>query len=168
MSTVRDGERVMADFDEWMTKVHEMKDYDPERHIPESLVTSPDSACWLDPEITGNPSRIGVLVDVPATSMEFYLQEIPPHSATDLQRHVHESVHYVTEGSGYSEIGPQTLRWTKGDLVYTPTMVWHRHYNDGDEPVRMFLVENSKLLDAMDLNQRISAGNITYKELDQS
>lgn len=164
---MRDGERVMADFDDWLRKVHDMKDYDPERSIPESLVTSPDSAHWLDPELTGNPSRIGVLVEVPARSMEFYLQEIPPHSATDLQRHVHESVHYVTEGSGYSEIGPNTVRWGRGDLVYTPTLVWHRHYNDGAEPVRMLLVENSKLLDALDLNQRHSAGNIAYKELEQ-
>lgn len=156
----------MAGFDEWMRKVHDMKDYDPERHLPTSLVTGPDSAQWLDPEVTGNPSRVGVLIDVPARAMEFYLQEIPARSATDLQRHVHESVHYVTEGSGYSEIGPETVRWAKGDLVYTPTLVWHRHYNDGDIPVHMLLVENSKLLDALDLNQRHSAGNIAYGELD--
>ena len=154
----------MSNFDEWLNKIHDMKDYDPERAMPDSLVTSPDSARWLDPEITGNPSRIGVLVDVPARSMEFYLQEIPAHNATDLQRHVHESVHYVTEGSGYSEIGKETLRWSAGDLVYTPSWVWHRHYNDGSTPVRMLLVENSKALDSLGINQRESAGNITYKE----
>jgi quercetin dioxygenase-like cupin family protein len=158
----------MSNFDEWLEKVHDMKDYDPEREMPDSLVTSPDTARWLDPEITGNPSRIGVLVDVPARSMEFYLQEIPAHSATDLQRHVHESVHYVTEGSGYSEIGKQTLRWNAGDLVYTPSWVWHRHYNDGSTPVRMLLVENSKALDSLGINQRESAGNITYKENEQA
>ncbi len=158
----------MANFDEWLEKVHEMKDYDPERGMPDSLVTSPDTARWLDPKLTGNPSRIGVLVDVPARSMEFYLQEIPADSATDLQRHVHESVHYVTEGSGYSEIGKQTLRWSAGDLVYTPSWVWHRHYNDGSTPVRMLLVENSKALESLGINQRESAGNITYKEHEQS
>jgi quercetin dioxygenase-like cupin family protein len=154
----------MSSFDVWMEKLHDMKDYDPERSMPNSLVTSPNTAQWLDPEVTGNPSSIGVLIDVPARSMEFYLQEIPANSATDLQRHVHESVHYVTEGSGYSEIGKETLRWSAGDLVYTPSWVWHRHYNDCAIPVRMLLVENSKALDSLGINRRESAGNITYRE----
>lgn len=154
----------MTNFDEWLRKLHEMKNFNPERSLPESLVTCSESARWLEEGVTGNPSRVGVLADVPAKSMEFYLQEIPSHAATDLQRHLHESVHCVTEGSGYSEIGTDTLRWTAGDFIYTPPWVWHRHYNDGSTPVRMILVENSRLLDGLGLNRRESAGNITYKE----
>ncbi len=97
-----------------------------------NLITHPASATWLDPAVTGNPCHIGALPDVPARSMAFYLQELPPHSAGDLQRHRHESVHIVTAGAGYSEIGPETVRWAAGDFVYTPPWVWHRHYNDGD------------------------------------
>ncbi len=132
--------------------------------MPDSLVTHSAQAQWLDPQVTGNPSRIGRLADVPAQTMEFYLQELPPHSAGDLQRHPHESVHYVTAGSGYSEIGPRTVRWSRGDLIYTPPWVWHRHYNDGDETVEMFLVENSRLLASIGLAERESAGEISYAE----
>lgn len=158
----------MTNFEQWMHKLHEMKDYDPERSMPEHLVTRSASARWLEEDVTGNPSRVGVLADVPAKAMEFYLQEIPAGTATDLQRHLHESVHCVLEGSGYSEIGPETLRWAAGDFVYTPPWVWHRHYNDGTGRVRMILVENSRQLDALGINRRESAGNIPYDKMDRS
>lgn len=132
---------------------------------PDSLVTSPSSARWLDRATTGNPSRIGVLPDVPSRTMEFYLQELPPGTAGDLQRHRHESVHVVLEGVGYSEIGTRSVRWSAGDLVYTPPWVWHRHYNDGPAAVRMLLVENSRLLEALGLNERESAGEIPASEI---
>lgn len=153
-------------FDEWMRKLHEMKDHDPENGMPESLVTTGDSARWLESDVTGNPCRIGVLLEVPARSMELYLQELPAGTATDLQRHPHESVHCVTAGSGYSEIGPRTVYWKAGDFIYTPPSVWHRHYNHGDVAVHMILVENSPLLSALGVARRDSAGNIPYKDLD--
>lgn len=158
----------MTNFDVWMAKLQEMKEFDPERSLPDSLVTSSDTARWLDEEVTGNPSRIGVLADVPARSMEIFLQEIPAGAASDLQRHLHESVHCVTEGSGYSEIGKETLRWSAGDFIYTPPWVWHRHYNDGSTTVRMILVENSRSLESLGINRRESAGNIPYHENDWS
>jgi gentisate 1,2-dioxygenase len=151
-------------FEQWLQAQARMKHVDPEASMPEPLVHSSANAHWLDPAMTGNPSRIGALPEVPAKTMEFYVQELPPHSAGDLQRHRHESVHFVIEGTGYSEIGPQTLRWQSGDLIYTPPWVWHRHYNDGDPPVRMLLVENSKLLGALGLNERESAGEVTYQQ----
>jgi quercetin dioxygenase-like cupin family protein len=157
----------MTAFDGWLQEAAECKHVDPEASMPERLVHSEADAHWLDPAMTGNPSRIGVLLEVPAKTMEFYVQEIPAQTAGDLQRHRHESVHYVVEGEGYSEIGPRTVRWTRGDLIYTPPWVWHRHYNDSDQPVRMLLVENSRLLAALGLNQRESAGEITYTEHEQ-
>jgi quercetin dioxygenase-like cupin family protein len=154
----------MTAFDAWLQEAAEMKHVNPEASMPERLVHSETDAHWLDPALTGNPSRIGVLVEVPARTMEFYAQEIPAQSAGDLQRHRHESVHYVIEGTGYSEIGPRTVRWQRGDLIYTPPWVWHRHYNDSELPVRMLLVENSRLLAALGLNERESAGEISYAE----
>lgn len=154
----------MTNFDQWLDKLQEMKHSDPEASMPASLVTRADSAIWLTADVTGNPTEIGVLADVPAKAMEFYLQSIPPGEASDLQRHLHESVHCVTVGTGYSEIGPETLTWGPGDFIYTPPMVWHRHYNDSVDEVRMILVENSRLLDSLGINRRESAGNISYKQ----
>lgn len=130
--------------------------------LPDALVVSSSEAEWLNPEVNGNYTRIGVLRRVPARTMRFLLQEIPAHDASDLQRHAHESVHYVVRGTGYSEIGERTEQWGAGDFVYTPPSVWHRHYNSGDEPVEMLLVENSALLAHLHLNYRDSAGDISF------
>ncbi|MCW2986982.1 MAG: hypothetical protein JWR63_4552 [Conexibacter sp.] len=150
---------------EYLEELGAAKHYDPEAASPDALVVSSDSATWLEPEVTGNPSRIGILADIPATSFSVTLQEIPAESATDLQRHPHESVHCVIEGSGYSEIGPRVVQWQAGDFVYTPPWVWHRHYSSGAGATRMLLVENSPLLETLGLAQRDSAGTIAYTDL---
>jgi gentisate 1,2-dioxygenase len=152
----------MSAFEVWLEQAARTKHVDPEASLPEPLVHSSADAHWLDPVMTGNPSRIGAMPEVPARTMEFYVQELPPETAGDLQRHRHESVHYVIEGEGYSEIGARTERWQAGDLIYTPPWVWHRHYNDGTRLVRMLLVENSRLLEALGLNERESAGEVAY------
>jgi quercetin dioxygenase-like cupin family protein len=154
----------MSAFEEFMTKLREMKDFDPDRNLPEHLVVGPGHAHWIGPEITGNPSRLGVLVDCPAKVMAFVLQEIPGGEATDLQRHPHESVHYVVEGSGFSEIGERTVTWGTGDLVYTPPWAWHRHYSDPGVDVRMLLIESSAMLDHLGLNRRETAGLVSYAD----
>jgi len=154
----------MSAFEDWLEQAARMKHVDPEADMPEPLVHSSRDAHWLDPAMTGNPSRIGALPEVPSRTMEFYVQELDPGTAGDLQRHRHESVHFVIEGEGYSEIGPQTLRWSVGDLIYTPPWVWHRHYNDGTQLVRMLLVENSRMLAALGLGERESAGEVSYQQ----
>jgi gentisate 1,2-dioxygenase len=153
----------MTAYEEWL-EANEQAHANPEAAMPEALVNASADAVWLDQAMTGNPSRIGVLADVPARTMEFYVQELAAGAASDLQRHTHESVHYVTAGSGYSEIGPRTVRWQTGDLIYTPPWVWHRHYNDSAETVTMLLVENSKLLNGIGVAARESAGLVTYAE----
>jgi gentisate 1,2-dioxygenase len=154
----------MSAFETWLRQAAEMKHVDPEADLPKALVHASADAHWLDPAMTGNPSRIGAMPEVPSATMEFYVQELDPGTAGDLQRHRHESVHFVIEGDGYSEIGPRTERWSTGDLIYTPPWVWHRHYNDGQRPVRMLLVENSRLLAALGLNERESAGETSYAD----
>lgn len=158
-------------FTAWLANLKQISTgpFDREGPLPkEPMVTHGSDAVWIESEVTGTPSRIGVLLGTPARTMDFYLQEIPVGGSSDMQRHIHESVHCVIEGRGYSEIGAQErLEWGPGDLVYTPPWVWHRHYNTGEDVVRMILVENSPLLDHLGLNRRTSAGLVTYEELEQ-
>ena len=45
-------------------------------------------------------------------------------------------------------------------------MMWHRHYNGSDaEPVRMLIIENSRLLEALGLNYRTSVGLKAWAEI---
>jgi len=132
----------------------------PEDH----LVVHSSDVHWLPEGHTGNPSRIGLLPDIPMKTSKIMRQVIPQAEATDLQRHVHESVHYVLSGTGFSEIGTSTVEWGPGDFVYTPPWIWHRHYAHDVTDVEMLIIENSRILDAMDANQRESLGNVSFRD----
>src|SRR6476469_11104026 len=69
-----------------------------------------------------NPSALAVAGRLPTTTFEIFRQTIPAGSSSDMQRHHHETVHYVISGVGHSEIeAPDTtVKWGPGDLVYTP------------------------------------------------
>ncbi len=149
--------------DEFMGKLKQAKLFGPVSAKP--LVSRYDNLEWLGPELTGNPSKLALYLESPAKTFEIFFQEIPPHSASDLQRHHHESIHFVIEGEGYSEIEDEVVRWKQYDAVYTPPWAWHRHYNGTDRTVKMLGIENSRLLDAVGpVNRRDSVGNISWAE----
>jgi gentisate 1,2-dioxygenase len=145
-------------------KLGNVANYDPERDMPERLEVHSDEAHWIGENITHNPGRLGCLPSLPAKAIEVFLQEIPANSTTDLQRHTHETIHYVLQGEGHSEIGPRVVAWRTGSFVYTPVWVWHRHYNNGATEVKMLTIEASRLTDALALSRRESAGLVSYKE----
>lgn len=120
---------------------------------------------WYTPKGT-NPSLLAPVLGGPIKTFELFLQEIPAGGSSDMQQHHHEAVHCVVSGSGYSEIGGERWEWGAGDFVCVPPMEWHRHYNASPtEPVRMLLVENTRLLAALGLNYRASEGFVTYEDL---
>jgi quercetin dioxygenase-like cupin family protein len=140
------------------------RSFDPnyDGNLPSQLVVSSDSADWLDPAQVSNPARIGPLLALPTRSFEISLQELPGSTATDLQRHAHEAVHYVVAGTCYSEIGERKCPWKEGDFIYTPPWVVHRHYNTGPSAARLIIIENAKLLEALGLHERQSMGLVDY------
>ena len=82
-----------------------------------------------------------------------------------MQRHYHETVHYVISGRGHSDVEDDTEAWAAGDFIYTPPWTWHRHYNDSaDDPVEFLTIENSRLLQALGVSRRQSAGLATVAE----
>ncbi len=155
------------DPDEFMRRVKEMGDVHPMDAGP--LVARGADVHWYGPAELKNPSRIGIVGDLPTVTFELFLQEIEPGGSSDMQRHHHETVHYVISGRGYSEIEDATVEWGPNDFVYTPPWTWHRHYNsDPSEPVRMLGIENSRLLDLLGLNRRQSAGLASLAEARES
>lgn len=153
-----------AQMAEFFGRLAKMANYDPEREMPDRLVVDSEEAHWIGEEITHNPGRIGCLPALPARAIEVVLQEIPPGGSTDLQRHTHETIHYVIEGHGHSEIGPRVVGWKTGCFIYTPVWVWHRHYNDGTSGTRMLTIEASRLTEALALGRRESAGLVSYAD----
>ncbi|MDO0929951.1 cupin domain-containing protein [Streptomyces sp. TG1A-8] len=112
-----------------------------------------------------NPSKIAIAGKLPTTTFEIFRQIIPPGLSTDMQRHHHETVHFVISGNGHTDLEDETEPWSTGDFIYTPPWTWHRHYNDSpDRPVEFLTIENSRLLAVFGLGRRQSAGLATVDE----
>ena len=112
-----------------------------------------------------NPTKLSIAGRLPTTSFEIFRQTIPAGLGSDMQRHHHETVHFVISGHGHSEVEDDTAAWSTGDFVYTPPWTWHRHYNDSaTEPVEFLTIENSRLLGLLGVGRRQSAGLATVAE----
>ena len=112
-----------------------------------------------------NPTSLAIAGNLPTTTFELFRQLIPAGMTSDMQRHHHETVHFVIEGEGHSEVEDESVTWSTGSFIYTPPWTWHRHYNDSpDEPVEFLTVENSRLLGSLGVARRQSAGLVTVDE----
>jgi gentisate 1,2-dioxygenase len=129
------------------------------------LVVHADELVPLPANEVHNPSELAIAGTLPTATFEIFRQRIPAGESSDMQRHHHETVHYVIAGDGHSEIEDETVTWSGGDFVYTPPWTWHRHYNDSTEhPVEFLTIENSRLIDSLGLTRRQSAGLATVAE----
>ncbi|HTF07055.1 MAG TPA: cupin domain-containing protein [Asanoa sp.] len=112
-----------------------------------------------------NPTTLSIAGRLPTTTFEIFRQTIPPGLSSDMQRHHHETVHFVISGVGHSEVEDDVESWSTGDFLYTPPWTWHRHYNDStEEPVEFLTIENSRLLGLLGVGRRQSAGLATVDE----
>ena len=112
-----------------------------------------------------NPSELAIAGRLPTFGFEVFRQVIPAGLSTDMQRHHHETVHYVMGGRGHSEVEDETVTWSTGAAIYTPPWTWHRHFNDdADAPVEFLTIEGSRLVAALGLTNRQSAGLATVAE----
>jgi quercetin dioxygenase-like cupin family protein len=119
----------------------------------------------LPADTVHNPSELSIAGRLPTVTFEIFRQVIPAGQSSDMQRHHHETVHYVIDGDGHSEIEDVTESWSTGDLVYTPPWTWHRHYNDSaSQPVVFLTIESSRLLGLLGVGRRQSAGLVTMAE----
>jgi gentisate 1,2-dioxygenase len=112
-----------------------------------------------------NPTVLSIAGRLPTTTFEIFRQTIPPGMTSDMQRHHHETVHFVIAGVGHSDVEDETQSWSSGDFIYTPPWTWHRHYNDSTvDPVEFLTIENSRLLGLLGVGRRQSAGLATIAE----
>lgn len=112
-----------------------------------------------------NPSTLAIAGRLPTATFELFRQAIPPGQSSDMQRHYHETVHFVISGQGHSDIEDDKEPWAAGDFIYTPPWTWHRHYNDSaTDQVEFLTIENSRLLQVLGIARRQSAGLCTVAE----
>jgi gentisate 1,2-dioxygenase len=64
------------------------------------------------------------------------LQLLLPGEWAPSHRHTPNAVRMVVEGRGaWTTVGGEKCPMSRGDLILTPTGLWHEHGHDGDEPV---------------------------------
>ncbi|MDR3370288.1 cupin domain-containing protein [Rhodoferax sp.] len=64
------------------------------------------------------------------------MQLLLPGEWAPAHRHTPNAVRMIVEGSGaYTTVGGEKCLMERGDLILTPTGLWHEHGHDGDKPV---------------------------------
>ena len=78
-----------------------------------------------------NPARIGATATLYAAA-----QLILPGESARAHRHSPAALRFIIEGSGaFTCVDGEKVRMSPGDLVLTPSMVWHDHGNEQDHAV---------------------------------
>ena len=64
------------------------------------------------------------------------LQLILPGEVAPAHRHTQTALRFVVEGEGaYTTVDGEKCPMSRGDLILTPTGLWHEHGHDGKDPV---------------------------------
>jgi quercetin dioxygenase-like cupin family protein len=112
----------------------------------------------IHPDVLGNTSETETafsaerrhlvrIVDLPSKVMSMTIGGLDPGQETRLHRHNYETLIYILEGSGKSEIGYAEVPWKAGDAIYIPAWAWHRHHNDSaTQRARYVACENAPQL----------------------
>ena len=70
------------------------------------------------------------------TSLYAGVQLVMPHEVAPAHRHSQSALRFVIEGKGaFTSVDGERTYMSPGDFVITPSMTWHDHGNDTDEPM---------------------------------
>ena len=71
-----------------------------------------------------------------SAAMYLGMQLLLPGEQAPSHRHTPNAVRMIIEGDGaYTTVDGEKCEMTRGDLILTPTGLWHEHGHDGDDPV---------------------------------
>ena len=98
-------------------------------------------------------------VDLPSKNVSMTIGGLLPEQLTNRHRHTYETVLYVIEGKGWTEIEGERIAWEAGDAVYIPSWAWHRHQNTSDTaPAKYIACENAPQLQNLGVALREEEG----------
>jgi gentisate 1,2-dioxygenase len=98
-------------------------------------------------------------VDLPSKNVSMTIGGLLPDQITNRHRHTYETLLYVIEGEGWTEIEDEKVEWKAGDAVYIPSWAWHRHGNRSSENGARYLAcENAPQLQNLGVALREEEG----------
>lgn len=97
-----------------------------------------------------------------SAAMYLGMQLLLPGEWAPSHRHTPNAVRMVVEGEGaWSTVDGEQCSMLRGDLILTPTGLWHEHGHDGDQPVVWLDVLDLPLVYYMEASYHVNAGRQT-------
>lgn len=128
-------------------------------HLPEKLVHRDVERAGEHHVFSTERKHPVYFVDLPSKNVSMTIGGLLPSQLTNLHRHTYETVLYVLEGRGWTEIEGTRIEWKAGDAVYIPGWAWHRHQNTDDaHPAKYIACENAPQLQNLGLALREEEG----------
>lgn len=135
-----------------MTKLHSSKDFGRTPHrlearVPTKLLHKAVEASARDTGLSDERKHPVAVVDLPSVAVSMTIGGLDPGGKTNRHRHTYETILYVIEGRGWTQIEDVRVEWEVGDAVYVPVWAWHQHFNaSATAPCRYVAAENAPLL----------------------
>ena len=99
-----------------------------------------------------------------SAAMYLGMQLLLPGEWAPAHRHTPNAVRMVVEGEGaWSTVDGEKCPMQRGDLILTPTGLWHEHGHDGVEPVVWLDVLDLPLVYYMEASYHVDGGRQTVK-----
>jgi gentisate 1,2-dioxygenase len=99
-----------------------------------------------------------------SAAMYLGMQLLLPGEWAPAHRHTPNAVRMVVEGVGaWSTVDGEKCPMQRGDLILTPTGLWHEHGHDGDEPVVWLDVLDLPLVYYMEASYHVDGGRQAVK-----
>jgi quercetin dioxygenase-like cupin family protein len=97
--------------------------------VPERLVHRAVERSSVEHDFSEERRHPVWVVDLPSRVISMTIGGLAPGRASRKHRHTYETILYVLEGEGRSEIEGVRVDWVAGDAVYIPMWAWHQHWN---------------------------------------
>lgn len=118
----------------------------PHVRIPDRLHHPAVEAAGKHGDYSAQRKHPVFFVDLPSHTISMTIGWLDPGQSSNMHRHTYETILYVLEGTGYTEVQGRKVEWKAGDALYIPVWAWHRHTNTGDGLARYLACENAPLL----------------------
>ncbi|MBL0912103.1 MAG: cupin domain-containing protein [Bacteroidia bacterium] len=126
---------------------------------PGKLIHPAVESAGAHDQFSGERKHPVFFVDLPTQNVSMTIGGLLPGQLTNRHRHTYETVLYVLEGKGYTEIEDEKVEWQAGDAVYIPSWAWHCHQNlSNSEPARYIACENAPQLQNLGVALREEEG----------
>lgn len=103
--------------------------------------------------------------DRPTKVLDALAHEVPNGVTTTWHRHSWDAIMFVTEGSGWTEIDGERIRWRAWDTLHLPSWAWHRHGNDSGAPARYVTWSVQPMYETLGMAILEEGGDAPYSEL---